>query len=149
MKSNAAEKKKTVKLKVDKQIDFKLIGISSHENDYRLVWSINEQLNMQFIRIGNLVIHNQKIREDFEFSRYLYHDEDRYLKMYLISNRCHDGFLFPEVKNLDFVLQIVGEMHDATLKELVKKVKTVPVIATAFTLAPEKIKGIAKILVEN
>ena len=149
MKSGTPEKKKTLKLKIEDHINFKIIGISSHENDYRLVWSINEMLKIQFVKIENLIVHIQKLKEDLEFSRYLYHDEDRYLKLILISNRCPDGFLFPEVKNLDFVLQIMGEIHDAELKEMVKKLKTVPVIATALILSPEKIKGIGNILAED
>jgi hypothetical protein len=141
-------KKKTVRLKVDKDINFKMIGISCHENDYRLVWAINENMKVQFLRIGNLVVHNTKIQEDLEFSRYLFDDEDRYMKYYLIANRCPDGFLFPEVRNLDFVLQIVGEITPAELKELEKKIKSIDVISTAFILQPEKIKGIKDIIFE-
>ena len=96
MKSGNPEKKKILKLKIEEHNNFKLIGISSHENDYRLVWSINECLKLQFIRIENLVIHNQKLKEDLEFSRFIYHDEDRYLNYYLISNRCPNGFLSPK-----------------------------------------------------
>jgi hypothetical protein len=142
------DKKKTVKLKVDKDIHFKMIGISCHENDYRLVWAINENMKVQFLRIGNLVVHNTKIKEDLEFSRYLFDDEDRYMKYYLIANRCPDGFLFPEVRNLDFVLQIVGEITPGELKELEKKIKSIDVISTAFILQPEKIKGIRDITFE-
>ena len=149
MKSGQPEKKQTLKLKVDHSINFRLIGISSHENDYRLVWSINEQLKMQFIRIGNLVIHNRKLDADLEFSRYLFHDEDRYLKIFLLSNRCPDGFLFPEVKNFDFLLQITGETNDTEIKQLVTKLKTVPIISAVFNLQPEKIKGAGKVLLEE
>ncbi|HLO60552.1 MAG TPA: IPExxxVDY family protein [Bacteroidales bacterium] len=142
------DKKKTVKLKVAKDIHFKMIGISCHENDYRLVWAINENMKLQFLRIGNLVVHNTKIQEDLEFSRYLFDDEDRYMKYYLIANRCPDGFLFPEVRNLDFVLQIVGEITPTELKELETKIKSIDVVSTAFILQPEKIKGIREITFE-
>jgi hypothetical protein len=66
----------------------------------------------------------------------------------LISNRCPNGFLFSEVKNLDFVLQILGVINDTALTATIKKLKAVPVIAAAFLLQPEKIKGIGNILVE-
>jgi hypothetical protein len=149
MNPEQPDKKKTVKLKVDRQVNFKLVGISSHENDYRLVWSINEHMNIQLVRIDNLVVHQVKLGLDLEFGRYRFYDEDRYVKLYLVSNRCPDGFLFPEIKNLDFVLQIVGEIQDAALKEMIKKLRTVPVISTALILSPEKIKGIRNILVED
>ncbi|HEX2395502.1 MAG TPA: IPExxxVDY family protein [Bacteroidales bacterium] len=141
------EPKKTLKLKIEKQINFKIIGISSHENDYRIVWEINEKLGMQFLRVTNLVVHIARLKKDMEFSRYLFDDEDRYLKYFLISNRCPDGFLFPEIKNLDFVLQIIGELTAPDLKGIEKKIKSLNVVSAAFTLQPEKIKGIGNILV--
>jgi hypothetical protein len=125
-----------------------MIGISSHENDYRLVWAMNEQLKMKFLRIENLLAHHAKLGQDFEFSRYLFNDEDRYLKFYMISNRCSDGFLFPEVKNFDFLLQIQGEITDEEIKTLINKMKQVAIISAVFLLQPEKIKGIGQILVE-
>ena len=33
--------KKVHKLKIDTQFPFQIIGISSHENDYRLIWAVN------------------------------------------------------------------------------------------------------------
>jgi hypothetical protein len=142
------DKKKTLKLKIENEINFKMIGISCHENDYRLVWAINEKLKLQFLRIGNLVVHNPKLSEDLEFSRYLLDDEERFLKFYLMANRCPNGFLFPEVRNLDFVLQIVGEINQHELKDIEKKIKQVEVVSTAFILEPKKIKGIKDISFE-
>lgn len=142
------DKKQTFKLKVEKKINFKIIGISSHENDYRMVWAINEGLGMQFLRVENLVVHNSRSKENLEFSRYVYDDEERYLKYFLISNRCPDGFLFPEIRNIDFVLQITGEIKSTDLKNLEKKIKGVEVVSTAFIIQPEKIKGIGNILID-
>jgi len=148
MKFKPVEKKQTLKLKVDENVKFKLIGISSHENDYRLVWSINNQLKMKFVRIENLIIHNQKLKADLEFSRFTFQDEDRYLNYCLISNRCPDGFLFPEIKNFDFLLQIVGEITDFETKVFSRKIKAVEVISASFVLQPVELKGIRQILQE-
>lgn len=139
-------KQKVLKLKIGSEISFKVIGISSHENDYRMVWAINEKLGMQFVRVGNLAIHSTKLKEDLEFSRYLFDDEERYLKYYLISNRCSNGFLFPEVRNIDFVLQIIGEINSKDLTDLERKIKGVDVVSTAFVIQPDQIKGIGNIL---
>jgi hypothetical protein len=148
MKSKPVERKQTLKLRVDENANFKLIGISSHENDYRLVWSVNNQLKMQFVRIENLVIHNQKLKADLEFSRFSHYDEGRYLKYYLISNRCPDGFLFPEIKNFDFLMQIVGDMSDADTQAFSRKIKSVEVISASFVLQLKELKGIKQILQE-
>ncbi len=137
-----------MKLKIDDTINFKIIGISSHENDYRLVWAINNQLNTRFIRIDNLSLFDQKLNDTIEFSKYGCADEDKCLKFYLISNRCPNGFLFPQVKNFDYLFQIFGEISETEAKDILRKLKSVAVVSAAFELPPEKLKGAGRILME-
>jgi hypothetical protein len=139
-------KKQTLKLKVDNNIHFRLLGISCHENDYRLVWAINTQLKWNFVKTANLVIHNQKLKSDLEFSRFTFSDENRYITYHLISNICPDGFLFSEIKNIDFLLQVNGEITEAEMREFRSKLKAVKVISATFILHPEKLKGLNQIL---
>ncbi len=147
MKSGQTEKK-TLKLKVEEDFNYKLIGISSHENDYRLVWAINNQLKMKFVRIGNLVMHNKKHGADMEFSRFFYEDEDRYLKYYLFSNRCPDGILFPEIRNMDFIIQIIGELTEDDFSQIIKEVKSITIISALFVLLPGQMKNIGQLFHE-
>ena len=140
--------KKSLKLQVSDAIHFRLIGLSSHENDYRLVWAINNRLRMGFIRAENLVVHHVKLNTELAFSRFLYEDEDRILNYTLISNRCPDGFLFPEIRNFDFVIQISGKMTDAEEQAFIKNLKNVDVISGSFALKPEKLKNLREILPE-
>lgn len=148
MKSTTPEKKKTMKLKIDDVINFKIIGISSHENDYRLVWAVNNQLNTRFIRIDNLSLFDQKLNDAMEFSKYGYTDEDKCLQFYLISNRCPNGFLFPQVKNFDYLFQVFGEISETEVRDMLRKLKSVAVVSAAFELPPEKLKGAGRILME-
>lgn len=147
MKSGQTEKK-TLKLKVEEDFNYKLIGISSHENDYRLVWAINNQVKMKFVRIDNLVMHNKKQGADLEFSRFFYEDEDRYLKYYLFSNRCPDGVLFPEIRNMDFIIQIIGELTEGDFNLIIREVKSISIISAVFVLQPGKIKNIGQLFHE-
>jgi len=142
------EKKQTLKLKVDSDIRYHLIGISCHENDYRLVWAINNALKMDFVRMDNLVVHHARLKMDLEFSRYSWHDEDRYFTYFLISNRCPDGFLFPEIKNFDFIIRVVGELPNAEIQAFSRKLKGVGVISATFVLEPAKLKGISQVFQE-
>jgi hypothetical protein len=140
MKSGKPEKKKIVRLQMSESNSFLLIGISSHENDYRLVWAINNTLSFQFTRIENLVIFNQKLDADLEFSRFTYMDEEKYLTYHLISNRCPDGFLFPEIKNLDYLLQITGELDSKNLAFILKELKKTEVVSATFMIDPALLK---------
>jgi hypothetical protein len=140
MKASKPEKKKIVRLQIRETNSFTLVGISSHENDYRLVWAMNNAFSFQFTRIENLVIFNQKLSTDLEFSRFIFTDEDKYLTYHLISNRCPDGFLFPEIKNLDYLLQITGEMDTKHLALILKELKKVGIVSATFMIDPKHLK---------
>jgi hypothetical protein len=148
MKPKTVLKKKTLKLKIEENADYRMIGISSHENDYRLVWAINNQMKMQFVRIDNLVIIDEKSKLEMEFSRYLCPDEGRYLKYYLISNRCPNGYLFPELRNLDFLLQVVGDTDHTVLEEMAKSFRKIEIVSAVFTIRPEQIRNIERIVID-
>jgi hypothetical protein len=143
-----AQKKQTLRLKIENKPNYRLIGISSHENDYRLVWAINNQMNIQFTRTEDLIVRKHQTKEDLRFSRYFYYDEERYQKYYLLSNRCPDGFLFPEIKNFDFLMQISGETTDMEIQKINRHLKRVEVISASYILDSEKLKGINEILPE-
>jgi hypothetical protein len=140
MKAGNPEKKKIVRLQIGETNSFALIGISSHENDYRLVWAMNNAFSFQFTRIENLVIFNQKLNADLEFSRFIFTDEDKYLTYHLISNRCPDGFLFPEIKNLDYLLQITGEIDAKHLAAMLKELKKVSIVSAVFLIDTKQLK---------
>jgi len=134
-----------LKLKVDQEFSYRLLGISCHENDYRLVWAINNQMKMKFVRTANLIIHNPKLKLDLEFSRYTYRDEDKYLTYNLVSNRCPDGFLFPEISKIDYLLQIIGDTHTSHTEGLMKGLRKIEIISAVFPVEPGKIKNPDKI----
>jgi hypothetical protein len=144
----SGEKKQTLKLKIEPEVNYKLVGISSHENDYRLVWAVNNQLNLKFVRTDNLVVFDTKLKTDLEFSRFTYYDENLYLKYNLTSNRCPDGYLLPEMRTLDFILQITGEISAQDMEDLIGRLRKTDIISTAFVLSPEKIKKIEKLFAE-
>lgn len=123
------------KLKIKKNPDFFLIGISSHENDYRLTWAINQSLGFQFTRINNLKSHNEKLNIDQEFSMFLYEDEEKQVRYNLISNRCENGFLISEHKNIDFFIYIQGEVKESHVEDIVTRLKKNEIITIAFILS--------------
>jgi len=148
MKSIPPSKKQTLKLKVDDDIRFRLLGISCHENDYRLVWAVNNQLKWSFVRADNLVVHNQKLKTDLEFSRFTFTDDSRYMTYNLISNRCPDGFLFPEIRNFDFLLHITGEINISDMEILIKQYRKIDIISAVFTIEPNQIRNIHQVSFE-
>jgi len=119
-------KRNVVKLDVG-VVTFSIIGISSHENDYRLSWSINEQLGLAFTRSDNVVTSAGK-----EFSCYIHEGDNQMLL--LISNRCDNGFLLEKYKNIDFILKFDTELNDTATAAWISDLKKAPLISAAFPI---------------
>jgi len=138
--------KKSHKLTFEDDFRFILIGISSHENDYRVCWSLNNTLGMSLKRSENLTIHNPRLRQNQEFSMYRYADQATLLHYHLISNRCDDGFLLEEMPNIDYILKISGDAGKNFPAQLVHKLKKNDIITTAFEINPSALKSRKKLL---
>ena len=111
-------------------VTFTIIGISSHENDYRLSWSINEQLGLTFVQKDSLLI-NEK-----EFSCFELDLEDQTLL--LISNRCDNGFLLDKHKNFDFLIKFNPELNETEASAWLRDLRKVPLISAAFPIPVNK-----------
>lgn len=139
--------KRNLKLDVQPEFNFELIGISSHENDYRLVWAINHALHVGFVRMENLQVVVPKTSAELEFSRFIHEDEERFLSYLLVSNRCADGFLFPGIRNIDYLLKVTQEQPDENMaKMLVKTLRGIDIVSGAYSLEPKSLKGIDQIM---
>lgn len=138
--------KKSHKLIVEDDLNFFLVGISSHENDYRLSWAINAHLKMALKRTDNLQIYNTRIKQDQEFSMYQYADPETVLHYNLIANRCDNGFLLEEMKNIDYLLKITGDANKNFADQLANKLKKIDIITTAFEIYPAELKSRKKLV---
>ena len=128
---------------------YRLLGISSHENDYRLSWAINKALGSNFRKAQNLVsVKGNKNSEKLEFSLFQFVNEDEVLKMNLISNRCPDGFLVRELKNIDFFLQIFGDDTKTLIDSILTSIKSVDIVLAVFNIPTEIIKSTWNLPVE-
>ncbi len=76
-----------------------LFGLSSHVRDYRLCWSLNRALDIE--------LQKQKTEPDAEaFVKFRYSNDDSDVCYTLIQNRTATGFIFPELKQADFLFFI-------------------------------------------
>jgi hypothetical protein len=138
--------KKIHKLTDSGEYRFRLAGISSAENDYRLCWSLNQVLGIHLAKTANLEIFNKRLEGMQAFSQFDYFDEETLLLYRLISNRSTNGYLLEEMTNLDYLLQITGEMEDSGMETLVKKLNSLEGIILAFPIDPASLKSRKKLL---
>ncbi|PLX11705.1 MAG: IPExxxVDY family protein [Marinilabiliales bacterium] len=135
-------KKKIHKLLLDDEGDFTLIGIASHENDYRLSWAINKFIKLELVKCEDLKINHPKHNIEINYSMYNYSDMNNYINYDLISNKSEKGFLLPELKNIDFILRVSGYSDIDYLSKLLIRLKKIDIVITEFKIdtIPERQK---------
>jgi hypothetical protein len=136
-------KKNVHKLSSEPGASLVLIGISSHENDYRLSWAINEHLDFHLAKRENLQSFNSRMNILQEFSVYSYTGDSLYS---LISNRCENGFLLEELKNIDFLLLIEENETPFPIQEFMSKLKAIPFVSATFNIDLQTLKNKKRLL---
>lgn len=131
-------KKKVHKLKLDADYGFKLIGIVSSENDYTLIWTVNDSLKISLKKEEKLEIIDKKTNAASLFTRFSYSDENT--NYTLIGNKSENGYLIKEQKQIDYFLKIEGKI-DFISPNISKSLKKSKVILATFDILPTDLKS--------
>ena len=91
--------------------DFCLLGLVTDEPDYKLCWMINRALDMNFEKQEELQLYHRKLDEEQVFSLFSYHDNDAMISYRIIGNRAENGYYLDELKNIDYMIHIQGEIN--------------------------------------
>jgi len=128
-------------LDVDYDFDFRLIGISCHSRDYRLCWALNNHLEIQLEKIHreNAASGLKKNGIAIE-SIYSYFDEENHSAYQLLYNKHNNNLLLPEQKLADFLL-IIDQMNNEMFEDLLKKLREIDIINTAFVIDVNTLKS--------
>ena len=139
---------------------FKLIAIHCSSEDYKLAFLLNRHLNLKLARTRKDHDFTSKAVRA-EFALYRYNNEKQYCDYYLISNKFRieskstsgEGSLFgeetldlnlihllPQYRNIDFLLKIEEEYESVSEKKLLKQIKEIAQVATAYSIDTENLK---------
>ena len=64
----------------------------------------------------------------------------------MISNRSANGYLLEEMMNLDYILQISGDLEEGWTETLIKRLKNMEGIILAFPIDPTSLKSRKKLI---
>ena len=128
-------------LEIEYDFDFVLIGISSHEKDYRICWALNQKLGLELIKTDPLEIKDKKQEDASSFSLFVCERPDEFMEYLIIANRSEKGLLIPEQKQMDYFFVIKGEMDDEQIEEMVNKIKEINFVLTAVRIDPSVLKS--------
>ena len=151
-------------LKIEYDYDFTLIGISSHEKDYRICWALNKILELDLIKNESLEIKSNKQNTPSFFSLFSFENTEEFLEYFVISNLSENklstskdttlfgkgdkesqsnekGMLIPEQKQMNYFLVIRGEVSKKEIKEIITKIKKLDFIQTAVCIDVKELKS--------
>lgn len=133
--------KKKLKIEFEIQSEYTLFGISSQLKDYRLAFHINNDLKLNFKRMDDINIANEKSNEENNFSFYYYFDEESQNTFSLISNHNQDGKLLPSAKQIDCFFIIKDYIKTEQKQHFLSSIRKIRNVIAAYKLDIKKIKN--------
>jgi len=146
-------------LEIEYDFDFVLIGISSHEKDYRLCWRLNNELKLGLAKKNSLEIKNKKQKTPSFFSFYWCEEKKIFTEYALIANMSEvkrsdtqlnslfndfendSDFLIPEQKQFNYFFIIKGELEQEEIDTVVKQIKSIENVQTAIRIDVKSLRS--------
>jgi hypothetical protein len=139
--------------------EFKLIGLVSVLEDYRLAYFLNKHLSWSLVKSKfDLDFRNQL--EQGKYPVFEFDQDTTGLEIKLINNKYsgvisksesevyglfdqveHTTYLIPEKKNIDYLVKLSGEINDHTLRKIIETIKGIPQVQTSYNLEVKNIKS--------
>ncbi|MDF1574952.1 MAG: IPExxxVDY family protein [Bacteroidales bacterium] len=99
------------KLGLSIEEDFCLLGVVTDETDYKLCWMINRSLEMNFEKQEDLQLFHPRLKQEQVFSLFAFHEDNAMITYRIIKNRTENGYYLDELKNIDYLIHIQGEIN--------------------------------------
>ena len=151
-------------LEIQYDYDFVLIGISSHEKDYRVCWALNNKFGLELIKIDSLEIKGKKQETPSFFSLFTYDHPDGFVEYTVVANLSEskagitkentlfgtkakphsyseNEFLIPEHKQMNYFFVIKGELEEEGIQNMVKQIKEIDIVLTAIRIDASQLKS--------
>ena len=133
-------------LEIEDEYDFEIIGVSSHEKDYRLAWSLNKSLGWRLVRIEDAVVEGKRSTTHHARFRWT-HPVDQTV-FTLIDNKTPDGTFMPELLQFDYLLKI-EQPSEAVMKKLQTGLRKTDFVLAFQRQDVDKLKHKDNLLDEN
>ena len=135
------------KLSISKSVDHQhsIIGLSCLANDYRLLYFASKTLGFSFNKLEDLPLYGKKDKLG-DFSFYHFSDEEKHLNYYLFSNKNQGKIAVSAFRNFDYFLLIDDVIDTASQRELLNKLRAIPILQAAMSIPASTIKDLDTLL---
>ena len=134
------------KLELAIEEDFCLLGLVSDEADYKLSWMINRSLAMNFEKEDDLQLFHPKLKEEQIFSLFSYFDDTAMITFRIIKNRAENGYYLDELKHIDYLIHIQGEIDAARISGFMHSVSALEPVRLCVPSDLTRIKNKERLL---
>ncbi len=130
---------KTIRLSVDYDYDFEIIGLITSLKGYKLAWNINnelridlkkeEDISINFLNDGKLVIINYNFKTEYSNFRLIKNKSCEFVNI-------ASPYLIPELKEYDYFIQLQDEnsfLSTSSIKEKLNKISGIEYIKVVET----------------
>ena len=135
----STQKVTRLKLNVEQNNDYILLGIVSSEPDYKLSLSLNKKFRISLKNILPLKLPGDN-KSELSFSRFSNNEDPSDLKFNLISNRSCKNFLLNKLKNIDYLLQIQTSENDVNFNFINLNLREIDTVTAIFNIDINTIK---------
>ena len=112
----------------------------SDEPDYKICWLINNTFGFEFEKLDDLQLYHKKLAVDQSFSIFCYPDEEALLTYRIIRNKSDQGYYLDELKNLDYLVHIQGEIVPEKIHLFMHQLGSLPSVRICLPVDLRKIK---------
>jgi hypothetical protein len=128
--------------------EYQLVAIFSNLRDYRITFSLNQMLGMDFVRYEDLA-YTRSGQIMCLYPWYFFPDKQVLTSYYLIGNKHAGGCLIPSVKNADYFLFIKNMLDPDRLKDCLSKIRSIPNVITAMEVPVGSVRDMEALLDTN
>ena len=134
---------KKIKLIVEHQYDFELLGLVSPVKDYKMAWLINQSLDIKLVRTSDFepeFLHQPQLKIS-QFLEEKDHGFIQLLKNRSLSEGGNALYLVPELKMFDYFLLIQDQTFELDINAYIGRLSQVKYIQNAVKLDISKLKS--------
>jgi hypothetical protein len=125
----------------------RLLGIVAPVKGYQFSWLLNQYMQIDFRINHDIEIQLDKKKRKYYFSIYEYAEPNGSLMHYLYINQFDGEYLLPELKHLDFLWLLKGDiMRDTELGHLQQSLRSIPGVQLVMELTRENIRNKAHLV---
>jgi hypothetical protein len=134
---------KKAKLQIEPTFDFELLGIVSPIREYRMAWLVNQDLELNLVKVDDLELEflNSEKLEIAQYFLSLPHGFIQLLKNKALNSAQQLAYLVPELKNLDYFLLVQDETEQLDLSNFMEKLSRNPLVQSIVRIDISKLKS--------